>query len=106
MANQVYFKYGVVVPSAINGENAPAGKPLGSWLFLKGRGIFYSISQAGFVCLSLFDVAGRMVKELYKGERKPGIYTSSIPEWVPAGVYFVRLDTVEGRTTAKAVIPK
>ncbi len=103
----VYFKYGVVVPSEIHGEKAPAGKPLESRLFLKGRDILYSVSQAGFVRLSLFDVAGRMLKKLDAGERKPGTYTSSIPEGVPAGVYFVRLDTtVDGGSTAKAVILK
>ena len=64
----------------------------------------YSVTQAGMVELSIYDVAGRRVRSLVKGETPAGTYRM---EWdarddggqaLSAGIYFARL-----RTPAQAI---
>jgi hypothetical protein len=77
--------------------------------------ISYSIPKMGKVTLKVYDVTGRMVKELVNREQKPGVYTarwegrSSNGRKLATGVYFVRLcarQTEDGQTRDKTVTKK
>lgn len=70
----------------------------------------YSMPRAGSVQLGMYDLHGRLVKELFSGTKAPGAYRLS---WdgrdasgmrAPAGVYFAR-GTFDGlRTVTKIVV--
>jgi len=66
----------------------------------------YAIARAGHVRLDVADVTGRVVTTLFDGDRSPGRFRAvwggtSRGARVPAGVYFVRLTTVDGTVARK-----
>ena len=72
--------------------------------------IDYSLAAKGRVRLSVYNVAGQLVRELVNEPQAPGRYSAS---WdrrnesgrsVPAGVYFIRFETSAYRVTEKAVL--
>jgi len=69
--------------------------------------IGYDIGRESEVSLSVFDMSGRMVENLYHGNAVPGTYKTS---WqalnMPTGVYMVRLETIEGVKSAKLMLIK
>ena len=78
--------------------------------FRASTSIYYSLSTASGIDLSVFDAAGRLVKNLATGYSKAGIYTT---EWdgidgsgeqAPAGVYFARLTAGENSATRKLTL--
>jgi hypothetical protein len=72
----------------------------------------YSIDSAGTVTVSIYDVAGRLVRILYQDRREPGIYEA---EWdgcdaagkrLSSGVYFCTIATEDFTGTQKIVFVK
>jgi len=70
----------------------------------------YSLAAKGRVRLSVYNVAGQLVRDLVNQIQSPGKYSAS---WdgrnqkeykVPSGVYFYRLQTVTFSDTKKAVV--
>jgi len=69
---------------------------------------FY-LPQAAPVVLRVYDLSGRLVQTLFSGEGSPGLHEV---EWggrtqggrtVGAGIYFMVLDTPDGRRTRKLI---
>ena len=59
------------------------------------------------ISLGVYDVGGRLVRSLSDGEASPGRYEARIPSGVlPAGIYFLRLDTPGFRDVRKAVVTR
>jgi hypothetical protein len=64
------------------------------------------------VHLAIYDIRGRMIKELFEGYRKPGIYmiswegTTSGGQTASSGLYFLRLITGEASVTRKLVLAR
>lgn len=71
--------------------------------------ISYSLSHAGRVSLSVYDVSGRLVKTLMEQHQEPGTYSSvwdskdKADRKVPPGVYFCILETNDGQISKKLV---
>ena len=67
----------------------------------------FSIPQAEFVNLTIYDAVGRIVETLHNGELKSGIYKAN---WnasnFPSGVYFYRLSAGSFTGTKKMVLIK
>jgi flagellar hook assembly protein FlgD len=70
----------------------------------------YSLAAKGRVRLSVYNVAGQLVRDLVNQIQSPGKYSAS---WdgrnqkeykVPSGVYFYRLQTETFSDTKKAVV--
>jgi hypothetical protein len=63
----------------------------------------YRIPTSGTVRLGLFDVGGRLVREIYQGWKEPGSHglfldgVDGTGSELPGGVYFLRLETSFGR---------
>ena len=77
--------------------------------FSESTRIRYSLSTAGNVRLSVFTAAGRRVAELVNEDQSAGAHhiswagRSSSGTRLPAGVYFVRLETPGFSQTRKTV---
>jgi len=57
--------------------------------------------------LGIYDADGRLVRSLSDGEVSPGRYEVKLPSGVlPAGIYFLRLDTPGFRSVKKAVVAR
>ncbi len=57
------------------------------------------------VIIKMFDVAGRLVDEIFDNKLKIGVNEITIKaEKYPAGIYFVRIDTGEDIITEKAIM--
>jgi photosystem II stability/assembly factor-like uncharacterized protein len=69
--------------------------------------ITYGLSQKGEVSLTLYDITGRMRKEIFKGNQKAGdhIYCLDIRD-LPSGVYFLRAESSRQSETRKVVVTK
>lgn len=59
--------------------------------------IRYSVKNSGNVSIKIYDIAGKLVRNLANGNKKPGAYsinwngTDDLNKKLPAGVYFYRL---------------
>jgi hypothetical protein len=69
--------------------------------------IRYSLFQKAKVNLSLFDIAGRLVKKLIDQTQNAGVYqrTFDVAD-LSQGVYFIRLNTEEYSTVQKVILIK
>jgi flagellar hook assembly protein FlgD len=72
--------------------------------------IEYAIPSACKVALRVYDVRGRLVRQLRSGAAQPGVYRA---EWdgknaeghdVAGGIYFIRLSAGAGRMSRKVVL--
>ncbi|MEP0862632.1 MAG: T9SS type A sorting domain-containing protein, partial [Ignavibacterium sp.] len=64
--------------------------------------IDYRISEETFVNISLYDVTGRKIKELFNEKKQPGYYTIKLKGGeLSSGIYFYRLTTTSGYTAVK-----
>ncbi|MCK4352117.1 T9SS type A sorting domain-containing protein [candidate division WOR-3 bacterium] len=65
----------------------------------------WSVPKQCHVSLKIYDVAGRLVKTLVNGNKKPGYYTV---KWdakgFPSGIYFVKLNAGEYKMTKKLIL--
>jgi hypothetical protein len=65
----------------------------------------YEIPGDGTVWVRIYDISGRLIKELYHGEQKAGTYTLSwdgtdaMGRPVPSGIYFYQLCFNNGKTS-------
>jgi len=72
---------------------------------MRGMGkVKFELGRRCNTSINLYDIAGRRVKHIYKGILNTGIHTI---EWnakkLPAGIYFIRLDT-ENRHMVKKIV--
>jgi len=71
--------------------------------------IRYNVVSRGLAELQIYDIQGRLVGKLQKEIREPGSYTmdwdgkNSAGKALSAGIYFVRLSSVDGNKTIKIV---
>ncbi len=67
----------------------------------------FSIPQAEFVNLTIYDAMGRVVETLHNGELTPGTYEAN---WnasnYPSGVYFYKLSSADFNQTKKMILLK
>jgi hypothetical protein len=74
--------------------------------------IRYEIAHATHVTITVYDATGALVKELYRGHRKPGIYDTAWHgkndqgQQVASGVYFYRMQAGSFLQTRKLVLLK
>jgi hypothetical protein len=72
--------------------------------------IDYSIPEAAFVTLNIYDITGELVCTLHNGKQSPGLYSvkwNGLNSWgkpVSAGVYFCRLTTENYSGTIKMFV--
>ncbi|MBN2620586.1 T9SS type A sorting domain-containing protein [candidate division WOR-3 bacterium] len=67
----------------------------------------YGVNQTGNVTVSLFDAAGRLVKNLLDANQGVGNHTLSIKtDQLPGGVYFVRVETETGTSSTSVTVVK
>jgi len=74
--------------------------------------IAFSVSRSGPVSVTLFDSAGRRIRDILSGSMPSGFYS---PTWdgrddsgaeVSSGVYLAKITTPEGEQTAKVVLTR
>jgi hypothetical protein len=74
------------------------------------RGAFsvcYGVPRQSRVSVGVYDAGGRLVRSLCDGDVAPGRYEVRLPFGVlPAGIYFLRLDTPGFRVVKKAVVAR
>jgi YVTN family beta-propeller protein len=69
--------------------------------------IMYGVPAAGFVTLTLYDVAGRSVQTLVSGQRNAGRYEIRLDGTrLPSGIYFLRIEAAGLSQTRKVVLLK
>jgi hypothetical protein len=72
--------------------------------------VSYQVATATLVEVRVFDAAGRFVRGIASGVHEPGYYAvhwdgcDDVGRTVPAGVYFVRMQTNDYTRTEKAVL--
>lgn len=84
--------------------SAPAPHPVRAG---GGALVRFALPAAGPVSLRLYDTQGRVRATLAEGERAAGEHTLAWPtaaRAVPAGVYFLRLETAAGQRACKVTI--
>ncbi len=73
--------------------------------FNRATNISYRINQACQVNLSVYNILGQKLFELYDGFQQPGRYSVSFnSEELPSGVYFYRLSDSESSFTRRMII--
>ena len=69
--------------------------------------IYFKVLKPGFVTLKVYDITGRMVKELYSGYKTIGNYPIEFSSsGFASGVYFYRMTSGDNVDTKKMVIVK
>jgi len=69
--------------------------------------IAFEISHAGYVNVSVYDLAGRLIDTVIERELTAGQYVTSIDaSALGTGVYILRLETKQGSKTQKLVLIK
>jgi len=70
----------------------------------KNATISYNINRPGHVLLSLYNINGRLIRTLLEKEQNSGTHSLFISDLnIPAGIYFVHLQTCEGRFVTKFI---
>lgn len=78
--------------------------------FYHSTTIKYSVKKNGDVAIKIFDIAGKLVRNLVNGNKKPGTYsinwngTDDLNKKLPAGVYFYQLKASGGNSETKELI--
>ena len=69
--------------------------------------VLYDVPRQSRVSVGVYDAGGRLVRSLSEGNVSPGRYKVKLPSDVlPAGIYFLRLDTPGFRSVKKAVVAR
>jgi flagellar hook capping protein FlgD len=93
--------------------DAPDFAPPSPSPFRPGQGpltVRFSLGRAGHVTVTVVDVAGRRVARVFDGPLEAGVRSltwsgrGAAGETLPAGVYMVRLETVEGGRTRRVAL--
>jgi hypothetical protein len=99
--------------AAMTRDFAPKVFALGSPFpspFAEAAVIRYQVPHSSAVSISIYDVAGRLVKNIVSGQHKQGSYSviwagaDSNGRSVSSGVYFVRMESKEFSATRKAIL--
>jgi hypothetical protein len=102
------------------GDDVPSSYPPKSYYLAQnypnpvslGTDITYTISKQERIVLTIYDISGRVVRELVNADRKEGSYTA---HWdgknesgrsVANGIYLVRIRAGEFRATKKLMLAK
>ena len=102
--------YGKQISSRDAGNELPASyslsqnypNPFNPWTNIK-----YSLPKAGFVSIKIYDVTGRMVKELVNEMKETGSYSVMFEgSKFASGVYFYRIETNNFVDTKRMVLIK
>jgi len=104
-----YFDTGGTGTTVEDLPDVVAGPSLDSYPnpFSDGLAIRFRVSQPGRVRLTIYDVLGRVMSRPIDDQRTAGNFTERIDSMsLPAGVYFVRLETRDGTRTTTAVKSK
>ncbi len=73
--------------------------------FSRHAKISFSIPQTGYISLSLYDVTGRLVKEIMQTRMNAGSYTIDLnTRGLAQGTYFLMLETVDSKASRSLVI--
>jgi hypothetical protein len=112
-ANRIWGKF--APPPGI--EETKISADINSPIFLNSPNPFkhfttikYSVRQSGDVSIKIFDIAGKLVRNLVNVNKKPGVYsinwngTDDLNKKLPAGVYFYRLKTSSEISETKQLI--
>ena len=97
----------VTVPAAVTSLEAAVPNP-----FNPTTALSYSLAQRGEATLTIYDVAGRAVRQLASGAQEAGAHrvtwdgTDDSGRTVPAGVYFARLATEQALQSRKLTLLK
>jgi hypothetical protein len=83
------FRLGGVQPNPVDGTGT----------------IEYAVPAAGPVSIRLYDITGRVVKELIRGLVEPGTHRATLPPFgLPSGVYFCRMEAGRFLETQRLVL--
>jgi hypothetical protein len=67
--------------------------------------LMYTIQSSGSVRISIYDAAGRVVKNLVNEVKPAGTHTITVDNaHLSAGIYFIRIETADGSTEKKMMI--
>ena len=68
--------------------------------------IKYGLNQSSDISLSLYDITGRLLKNIYSGIQEQGSheFTLSKEDELADGIYFICLETGNNKVTKKLVI--
>lgn len=67
----------------------------------------YTVEKEGFVRIALFDISGRVIKSLLNESRSAGVYSLTIDNSnLPAGVYFIKVNSPDGVSTKAMTVIK
>jgi hypothetical protein len=72
----------------------------------------FSLSRAGHVRVTIYDLQGRVVKALVNETRSAGVQrvvwngSNAQNQTVPSGIYFIRIETPEGKAIRKVAVVK
>jgi len=74
--------------------------------------IHYNLRKESNVTIKIYDVSGKMIKSIYNGNQKAGVYTKYWNGMItkntkaPCGVYFCQLEADNFNSTAKLILLK
>ncbi len=67
--------------------------------------IAYTVPEIGMVSINVFDISGRLVRELYNATEQPGNHEILFEAFdLPSGMYLFRMETPLGFMTAKMML--
>ncbi|MDH4210547.1 MAG: C25 family cysteine peptidase [candidate division WOR-3 bacterium] len=119
LLDSIMHFFGITVMPGVEEGMELAGVPLRTALaavypnpVLRVMSIRYQLAREAVVELVMYDAAGRLVRTFADGMQAAGYYTvqwdgcDDLGRKVPAGVYFVRLDTDDYQDVQKTVLLK
>ncbi len=67
--------------------------------------LVYALSKPMTIKAGLYDVSGKLVKNLFQGQQQAGVYSlrAEVGE-LAAGIYFFQIETEEGRVSKKLIV--
>jgi hypothetical protein len=100
---QIYYAKSTEPLSTAIAESTPQVTPLS--LEVRGSAVHFSLPASGTIRLDLYDAAGRRMECLASGSYESGEHLIPInSDGLPAGVYFVRLESPTQQVSAKLVV--
>ena len=71
--------------------------------FIERSNLFYELTETSFVKVELFDLSGKLIKEIFVGEQGSGEYNLKIETDQPSGVYLLKTKIGETNYTQKLI---
>ena len=67
----------------------------------------YGLLEASYVTVRVFDVTGRQIATLVDGRQEAGRYVATWKaDATPAGVYFIKMESVNSKQSVKTILMK